>query len=76
MVTPNQRQIGKKRDVQEMEINDAFGSPTPQRLVDKMRSISQEKKREKQIKQAAKMKDSGPRSLATHGEEGRGEEWA
>ncbi len=55
MVTPKQRQIGKKRDVQEMEINDAFGSPTPQCLADKMCSNSQEKKREKQIKQAAKM---------------------
>jgi hypothetical protein len=49
MVTPKQRQIGKKRDVQEMEIDDAFGSPTPQRLVDKMRSVSQEKKQENQI---------------------------
>jgi hypothetical protein len=38
MVTPKQRQIRKKHDVKEMEINDAFGSPTPQRLADKMRS--------------------------------------
>jgi hypothetical protein len=59
MVTPKQRKIGKKRDVQEMEINDAFGSPTPQRLMDKMCSISQEKKRENQIKQAAKMVTQG-----------------
>jgi hypothetical protein len=38
-----------------MEIDDAFGSPTPQRLADKMRSISTEKKRDSQLKQAAKM---------------------
>jgi hypothetical protein len=44
MVTPKQRQIGKKRDLQEMEIDAAFGSPTPQCLADKMRSVSQEKK--------------------------------
>jgi hypothetical protein len=55
MVTPKQRQIRKKRDVQEMEIDDAFGSPTPQRLANKMCSVSQEKKRENQIKQAEKM---------------------
>jgi hypothetical protein len=55
MVTPKQRQIGKKRDVQEMEIDDAFGSPTPQHLTNEMRSVSQEKKQENQIKQAAKM---------------------
>ena len=55
MVTPKQRQIGKKRDLQEMEINAAFGSPTPQHLTNKMRSVSQEKKQENQIKQAAKM---------------------
>jgi hypothetical protein len=38
-----------------MEIDDVFGSPTPQRLADKMRSISQEKKRDSQLKQAARM---------------------
>ena len=54
-MTPKQRRIGRKRDVQEMELDDAFGSPTPQRLADKMRSISQEKKRDSQIKQAARM---------------------
>ena len=54
-LTPKQRGIGRKRDIQEMELNEAFGAPTPQRLVDKMRSISQEKKRDSQIKQAAKM---------------------
>jgi hypothetical protein len=54
-VTPQQREKGRKRDLQQMEIDDAFGSPTPQRLADKMRSISQEKKRDCQLKQAAKM---------------------
>jgi hypothetical protein len=38
-----------------MEIDDVFGSPTPLRLADKMRSISQEKKRDSQLKQAARM---------------------
>jgi hypothetical protein len=54
-VTPKQREKGSKRDLQQMEIDDVFGSPTPLRLADKMRSISQEKKREGQQKQAAKM---------------------
>jgi hypothetical protein len=43
-MTPKQRGIGRKRDVQERELNNAFGSPTPQHLADKMSSISQEKK--------------------------------
>jgi len=55
MMTPQERGIGRKRDLQDMEVDDAFGSPTPQRLADKMRSISQEKKRNTQLKQAAKM---------------------
>jgi hypothetical protein len=54
-LTPKQRGIGRKCDIQEMEIDDAFGSPTPQRLADKMRSISQEKKRDSKMKQAARM---------------------
>ncbi len=52
-MTPKQRGIGRKRDVQEIELDDAFGAPTPQRLADHMRRISQEKKRDSQIKQAA-----------------------
>ena len=55
MMTPQERGIGRKRDLQDMEVDDAFGSPTLQRLADKMRSISQEKKRNTQLKQAAKM---------------------
>jgi hypothetical protein len=54
-LTPKQRGIGRKRDIQEMEIDEAFGAPTLQRLADKMRGISQEKKRDSQIKQAANM---------------------
>ena len=54
-MTPKQRGRGRKQSIQEMEFNDAFGSPTPQHLADKMRSISQEKKRDSQIKQAARM---------------------
>jgi hypothetical protein len=54
-VTPKPREKGRKRDLQQMEIDDVFGSPTPQRLADKMRSISQEKKRDSQLKQAARM---------------------
>jgi hypothetical protein len=52
-LTPKER--GIKRDLQDMEIDDAFGSPTPWCLADKMRSISQEKNRDSQIKQAARM---------------------
>jgi hypothetical protein len=55
MMTPKHRGIGRKRDVQEMKLDDAFGAPTPLRLADQMRSISQEKKRDSQIKQAARM---------------------
>ena len=54
-VTPKPREKGRKRDLQQMEIDDVFGSPTPQRLADKMCSISQEKKRDSQLKQAARM---------------------
>jgi hypothetical protein len=53
--------------MQEMEIDDAFGSPTPQRLADKMRSISQEKKRDHQIKQAAKMVATRSKAIEKHG---------
>ena len=52
---PKLRGIGRKHDVQEMELNVAFGTPTPQHLADSMHSISQEKKRDSQIKQAARM---------------------
>ena len=56
MMTPKLRGTrGIKRDIQQMEIDAAFGSPTPIRLADKMRSISQEKKRDSQAKQAARM---------------------
>jgi hypothetical protein len=52
---PKKRTIGRKRDIQEMELDVAFGTPTPKHLADSMRSISQEKKRDSQIKQAARM---------------------
>jgi len=55
MKTPQQRGNKGKRDLQDMEVDNAFGSPTPQRLADRMRSISQEKKRNSQLKQAAQM---------------------
>jgi hypothetical protein len=52
---PKKRTSGRKRDIQEMELDVAFGTPTPKRLADSMRSISQEKKRDSQIKQAVRM---------------------
>ena len=39
-MTPKHRGIGRKRDIQEMELDAAFGTPTPQHLADKMRTIS------------------------------------
>jgi hypothetical protein len=54
-LTPKESGIVRKRNLQDMELDDAFGSLKPRRLADKMRSISQEKTRDSQIKQAARM---------------------
>ena len=46
---------GVKRNLQDMELDKAYGTPDYLRVADKERTISQEKKREAQIKQAERM---------------------
>ena len=66
-MTPQERRTGSKRDLQAIEVDDAFGSPTPQRLSDKMRTISQEKKRNSQLQQAAKMVATRSKDISNKG---------
>ena len=44
-MTPKKRAPGQKRDIQQLEIDDVFGSPTPVHLADKMHTISGEEER-------------------------------
>jgi hypothetical protein len=52
-----------------MELDVAFGAPTPEHLADSMRSISQEKKRDSQIKQAARMVTTRSKGIEKKGVE-------
>jgi len=66
-MTPQERRTGSKRDLQAIELDYALGSPTPVRLADKMRTISQEKKRDSQLKQAQTMMDTRSKAISNKG---------